>query len=101
MKKYRTSNGDGFKLIQVIECERETEKSVWIKGQRFVKVSSFRVYHDTFDDAKDFLLQAISEDIKKANNKACSIFNPSYMKRAEKQLLSVTMWEKGKDNYYA
>jgi len=55
MIKYKT---DGWNsLIERIEVERETDSSVWIKGRRCAKASSYNNYFDKWDQAKDYLLK--------------------------------------------
>lgn len=90
MKKYRASKTN--KTIQIVECDRESATSVWVDGIRSLKTTCVCNYCDTFGEAKNFLLQGINEDIRKANAK---------LNLAEKQLLSVTMWNEGENKYYA
>jgi len=42
--------------ITRVECERETDKCVWIKGRRNLKESEYATYFDTFDLAKRALV---------------------------------------------
>jgi len=57
MIKYRTGGwNENGQLIEAIECERETETSVWIRGGRQLKRTSFINFFDTWEDAKQFLL---------------------------------------------
>lgn len=52
--RYMTGGWD--KEIETKEVERETEKCVWIGGNRHLKWTSWHKYHDTWEDAKDYLL---------------------------------------------
>ncbi|UIY58156.1 hypothetical protein [Burkholderia cepacia] len=67
MKKYLTRNWAD--KIQIIEVERETDESVWIKGRRNAKKSNIGIYHDTFGDAKQALVERHEKDIKVARDK--------------------------------
>lgn len=60
--KYRTS-GFGKNPIEKIEVERETDSSVWIKGRRSVKDSSWLKYFDSWEDAHSFLLQKAEKNL--------------------------------------
>lgn len=42
--------------IDRVECERETNKAVWIKGTRRAKISTADCYHDTWEAAQEHLL---------------------------------------------
>jgi len=62
MIKYRTTKYDNE--IKKIEIERETEKQVVLrpdtwnpKGRRENKISEYDNWHDTFEEAREFLLQ--------------------------------------------
>ena len=52
--------------ITSIEIDKETDKSVWINGRREAKRSEYRVYHDTWDDAKTFLLNRAESQVNSA-----------------------------------
>jgi hypothetical protein len=60
----------GADLIELVEVERETENSVWVKsssdsrGRRSAKVSGWAVYHDTWEQARSHLMDIA---IKKAD----------------------------------
>jgi hypothetical protein len=56
MIKYRTG-GWGKNLIEVVEVEKETVNSVWLKGSstRRLKLSGFHNYFNTWEEAKNFL----------------------------------------------
>ena len=45
------------KLIDKVECERETKSSVWVNGSRNAKISEHRSFFDTFDEAKSHLIK--------------------------------------------
>jgi hypothetical protein len=53
--KYVTG-GFGKHPIEQVEVERETTASVWINGSRNAKVSDWKNYFDTWDEAKQYLL---------------------------------------------
>lgn len=52
MLKYKAQILSGCWIIP-IEAERETADSVWIKGRRNKKASSYESYFDTFQEARD------------------------------------------------
>tara|TARA_R110000803_G_scaffold208016_1_gene276362 strand:- start:98 stop:349 length:252 start_codon:yes stop_codon:yes gene_type:complete len=62
MKKYLT--GNWRELIKEVETERETDSSVWINGNRFAKDSKYEKYHNTFKEAKAFLLKGAMSSIR-------------------------------------
>lgn len=51
--KWRTS----FATIDIerIECDRESLSSVWVLGEKKKKMSEWTQYHDSWDDAKEYL----------------------------------------------
>ena len=55
MIKYVTG-GWGNNLIKAVEVEKETDVSVWVKGSRCAKRSTYKNYFDTWEEAKQFLL---------------------------------------------
>ena len=67
MKKYLTKKY--YDEIEILEVERETAESVWIKGSRSAKSTTYSIYHDTFDSAKQFLIELHERDIKAAREK--------------------------------
>lgn len=64
MKKYVTTK-HGCEIDEV-EVEKETEKSVWINGDRHSKSSSYNTYHNSFEDAKNHLITTAENRIKSA-----------------------------------
>jgi len=55
IKKYRT--GSYGRAIEEVEVERETEKSVWMKGQRSEKMTNYSCYFNTWQEAHDHILK--------------------------------------------
>lgn len=54
--KWRTSKYDNTR-IDCVECERETDKFVWpLNGRRTAKITDWDMYHDTWEEAHEFLL---------------------------------------------
>jgi hypothetical protein len=51
--KYRTSKYSVE--IKEVEVERETDHSVWVKGNRSAKHSDWHQYHETYNEAFNFL----------------------------------------------
>jgi len=59
MKKYKARihpRWDSEAKIREVEIEKETEKSVWINGNRSAKRSEWANYYDTWEDAHKALL---------------------------------------------
>lgn len=52
--------------IEKVEIDRETDTSVWLKGEKHSvrKNTSWDNYHDTFEEAKEFLRQQELKDIR-------------------------------------
>jgi len=65
MIKFRTG-GFGKNLIEDIEVERETEKSVWVNGSRVIKHGSPLIYWDTWIEAHSFLLKRAARELESA-----------------------------------
>ena len=78
MKKYLT--GSWKQLIKEVDVEKETASSVWINGQRFSKETKYQIYHDSFDDAKNYLLNQSNKDIATKKHQ---------LAMAEKKLLTI------------
>ena len=57
IKKYLTRRSSFGRMIETIQVEKESEKSVWIDGRRCAKRSGFDNYFDSFDEAKEFLTE--------------------------------------------
>lgn len=55
MTKYRTSNWDA--RIEQVEVEKETASCVWIKGRKRAKATDYHFYFDTFDQAKQKMIE--------------------------------------------
>ena len=65
MIKYRVvPSGVGWRQdITPVECERETDSSVFIKGRRNAKRSTYECYYDTWDEAHSALVDAARHKI--------------------------------------
>lgn len=52
--------------IEKVEIDRETDTSVWLKGEKYSvrKNTSWDNYHDTFEEAKDFIRQRELREIQ-------------------------------------
>lgn len=68
MIKYKT-NGWGRNPIVEVEVDRETESSVVIAGRRRAKVSAYEAYHDSWEDAKAYLMDGAEKSLKSARRK--------------------------------
>lgn len=54
MIKYRTNRSNA--VIEEVECEKETAKCIFVKGNRFSKDSQWVKFHDTWEEAQAFLI---------------------------------------------
>lgn len=86
MIKYRTDSGYGMKPIMAVEIERESEASVWIGGRRQSKISDYYRYHDTWAQAKDFLVARAERKLSSAK---------SSMQYAENELAKIQSIQEG------
>lgn len=71
IKKYIT--GSYSELIKTVELERETEHTIWFKdkngkGDSCRKQSSYSRVFDTFQEAKDYLLEVENNYLARYNN---------------------------------
>ena len=53
MKKYRIKGSSTH--IEVVEVERDTDRNVWVDGQRISKKSGYFTYYDTWEVAHQIL----------------------------------------------
>ena len=67
MKLYKTALFG--KLIEEVEAERVSEKSVWLKNGRSARYSKYANYWDSLDEAKAFLKEGIERTIKSAESR--------------------------------
>jgi len=67
MLKYKTQ---GFfdTRIDAVECERETDVSVFVGGRRNAKRSQYDNYFDTWEEAHSFLLKKADNEVIAARN---------------------------------
>ena len=68
MKKYKTERVSHAvtATIKEVEVERETNSCIWISGRKVNKVSAWDSYHDTWDDAYAYLLEAAERHVVNA-----------------------------------
>ena len=67
MKVYKT---DGWKeLIEEIEAEKVTDKTVWLSNGRGAKRSHYANYWDTIEEAKEYLEAKYKRIIKASETK--------------------------------
>jgi len=59
--KYRTYFNEP--KIEAVEITKETDKSVFFGKEREQKRSSYQNWHDSFEDAKTFLLEAAKAEL--------------------------------------
>jgi len=60
MKKYKTLSA---RAIEIVECERESDSSVWIDGRRHLKESDYESYFETFLQAKLHLINRAQDRV--------------------------------------
>lgn len=66
--------------IRKIEVDdRETEKSIFIRGNRRAKITEYSKYFDTFEDAKSNLVERCKNKLERAST-ALSDANKNYRK---------------------
>lgn len=51
-------------IIKAVPIERETEHSVWVSGRKRAKVTGWDNYHDTWEDAKAYLIGEATGKVK-------------------------------------
>jgi glutathione peroxidase-family protein len=52
--------------IDKVEVERETNVSVWLKnGRREAKISDYSIYHNSFTEAKEYLINRKEKEIQR------------------------------------
>lgn len=73
------------KPISAVKVDRETEKSVWVRGSRLAKVSSYHWFSDSWEEAKEHLLREKEERVER-----CRI----ELEMAERELASIRHLEK-------
>jgi len=58
MKKYQTQEwrGEPCAKILKIECERETDRCIWIGKNRHLKTTENERYFDTWEEAHEYIL---------------------------------------------
>jgi len=71
MEYFKASEHSWRGHIKKVEIERETESSVFIKDhrgkeRRNAKINSYERYFDSFDGAKNWLIENAIEDIERA-----------------------------------
>lgn len=62
MKKFRTATWGEY--IKEVEIERENDNWVWINGKRFAKRSTYESYHDTYEQARGYLVAKQQEEVE-------------------------------------
>ncbi len=62
MIKYRTIN-TANEIFQV-EIEKETEHQIVFNGRRSNKMSDYDCFFNTFEEAKQYLISTVSQEIK-------------------------------------
>ena len=61
--------------ITPVDCERETDSSVFIKGRRSAKISNYECYYDTWDAAHNALVNAAKDKTASARKEVESAEN--------------------------
>ena len=73
--KWKTESSHWNIKIERIECTRETDKCIWYVARGWDnkpherndnKSSQFVMYHDTWEDAKDYLIAETAEQVASA-----------------------------------
>lgn len=62
MIKYRTSGWtEPEAKIETVRISRETEKSIWLDGNRCAKISEWYQFWDTWKDAHSYIIERAEE----------------------------------------
>ena len=80
MTTYKYLTGGFFQKSEIkrVEVEKETEHSVWINGRRSAKESRYGIYHDTYSEARHWIIKRAEAKAKYAREnleKALSSLN--------------------------
>ncbi|MEW8048955.1 MAG: hypothetical protein AB2792_20095 [Candidatus Thiodiazotropha sp.] len=67
--KYLARRSAFGKLIEPVQVEKETDKSVWINGRRSAKRSDYENYFDSFDDAKAYMTKYAEDALAAARRR--------------------------------
>jgi len=65
MIKYKTDEwrGEPGARILKIECERETDKCIWIGKNRHLKITESERYFDTWQEAHEYILEMAKDKV--------------------------------------
>lgn len=68
MIKYKTKEwrGEPGARILKIECERETDKCVWIDNTRRLKITEDERFFDTWKEAHEYILELANNQVNQA-----------------------------------
>jgi len=55
--------------IEEVKVERETDSSVWVEGRRRAKKAGYCGYFDTWEEAKNSLLNKAQKDVDAARSR--------------------------------
>ena len=65
MIKYRTSGwSEPEAKIKTVRISRETDKSIWINGDRFAKISEWYQFWDTWQEAHNYIVERSEELVR-------------------------------------
>lgn len=64
--KYFATMTGAFGPIRKVVVDRETPKCIWVDGRRQGKESGFGRYFDSFEEAKNYLLDKADQDLARA-----------------------------------
>ena len=66
MIKYKTEGWRGTPDpgIKILECERETEHCIWVKGRRYLKITENERYFDTWEEAHEYILALANKKVE-------------------------------------
>ena len=68
MIKYKTEEwrGEPSARILKIECERETDKCIWIGNNRRLKITESERFFDTWKEAHEYILEMANNQVNYA-----------------------------------
>lgn len=66
--KYMSVKGSTYKIIKV-EVEKQTALSVWVDGKRVSRLGNMYGYHNTWEDAHEYLFKCAHGEVGRARRR--------------------------------
>ena len=58
--------GSFCKTVEAVDVSRSNDKSVWIGARRRARSSYYEIYFDTYQDARDYLINKAEKRLERA-----------------------------------